>query len=199
MPSQDRETGPWTGRSLGRRGFAKELGEASTMTTDGREAGHARMRRGYLVVMVVALLALTVGIVGGTGEAEPEPREERPISLREVSPEVVARSYLSSLKLRQLDSAYLLLSDELRAGTTAQKYEVAVSLWLDEGENAWGLKYREVGKCSIEGDTAELQVVETMDGSTEPIWNWQLIRTADGWRISGLEGGPGIGQESPRK
>jgi len=111
----------------------------------------------------------------------------------------VARSYLSSLKLRQLDSAYLLLSDELRAGTTAQKYEVAVSLWLDEGENAWGLKYREVGKCSIEGDTAELQVVETMDGSTEPIWNWQLIRTADGWRISGLEGGPGIGQESPRK
>jgi len=169
------------------------------MTTDGREAGHARMRRGYLVVMVVALLALTVGIVGGTGEAEPEPREERPISLREVSPEVVARSYLSSLKLRQLDSAYLLLSDELRAGTTAQKYEVAVSLWLDEGENAWGLKYREVGKCSIEGDTAELQVVETMDGSTEPIWNWQLIRTADGWRISGLEGGPGIGQESPRK
>ena len=169
------------------------------MTTEGREAGNPQMRQDYLVVMFLALLVLTVGIVRGSGEKGTETLEERPLPLREVSPEVVARSYLSSLKLRQLDSAYLLLSDELRAGTTAQKYEVAVSLWLDEGENAWGLKYREVGKCSIEGDTAELQVVETMDGSTEPIWNWQLIRTADGWRISGLEGGPGIGQESPRK
>lgn len=156
------------------------------------------MRGGYLVVMIVALLALTVGLVRGTGEAEPDSREERPPSLREVSPEVVARSYLSSLKLRQLDSAYLLLSDDLKAGTKAQEYESAVSLWLDEGENAWELKYREVGECSIEGDSAELQVVVTRDGSTEPTWNWQLTRTTAGWRISGLEGGPGIGQESPK-
>ena len=169
------------------------------MTTEGREAGNPQMRQDYLVVMFLALLVLTVGIVRGSGEKGTETLEERPLPLREVSPEVVARSYLSSLKLRQLDSAYLLLSDDLKAGTAAQHYESAVSLWLDEGENAWGLKYREVGGCSIEGDTADLEVIVNIDDSTEPNWKWQLVRTTDGWRISRLEGGPGIGQESPRE
>ena len=75
------------------------------MTTEGREAGNPQMRQDYLVVMFLALLVLTVGIVRGSGEKGTETLEERPLPLREVSPEVVARSYLSSLKLRQLDSA----------------------------------------------------------------------------------------------
>lgn len=161
------------------------------MSTEGRVAGVSSSRWGYLVIVVVALVALMVGIIRGSG-SEPERVEERPIPLREVSPDVVARSYLSSLKLRQLESAYLLLSDELRAGTTLQDYENAVTLWLSEGENAWGLKYREVGDCIIQDDTARLFVTNT-DGSAESRWEWQLVRTAQGWRLFTLKGGPGIG------
>ena len=170
------------------------------MSIEGREGGDFNPHWGYLVFMLVAVLALVVGFVRGSGTSEHETPEERPLSLREVSPEVVARSYLSSLKLRQLDSAYLLLSEELRAATPAGEYEGAVALWLDEGEHAWGLKYREVGECTLEGDTARLQVVvDSTDGPTEPIWEWQLVRTNEGWRISRLEGGPGIGRGRTKK
>lgn len=170
------------------------------MSTDGREGRDFNPHWGYLVLMLVALLALVVGFFRGSGPSEQETPKERPLSLREVSPEVVARSYLSSLKLRQLDSAYLLLSEELRAATPAGDYEGAVAVWLDEGENAWELKYREVGECTIEGDTARLQVVpDDTDGSTEPSWEWQLVRTDEGWRLSKLEGGPGIGRGRPKR
>ena len=163
------------------------------MSSEGRENESSRLRWGYLAFLLLVFVTLMVAIVRGAATEEPEKQAERPLPLREVSPEVVAQSYLSSLKLRHLDSAYLLLSAELRARASEDGFERSVSLWLDEGENAWELKYRVVGECTLEGNTARLFVLAETGAAEQTEWEWHLLRTTDGWRLSDFQKGPKFG------
>jgi hypothetical protein len=150
-----------------------------------------------ILVVVGALGTIVVGFVTLFQQTEQQDGDEL-VKLTEASPQTVAQSFLSAVRLHHWDSAYLLLTEGARQKASFEQFEETVSNWMDQGQNAWDLKYRRVGDLSLDGTSAFVTIESEAPDSGLEVWEWRLERDDEGWRISELSEGLLIGRSTAK-
>lgn len=140
----------------------------------------------------VVMLVVGLGVWSALPSKPPEPLTESVVTPQTAEAETVARSYLMSLKVRQWESAYYFLHDQVKQRLTLEDYEISMNRWADQEQNAWSLKSISLKSVHYSENSARADLVTTKpDGESS---NWQLLLAPEGssWRITESQGGPPI-------
>ncbi len=140
---------------------------------------------GFLLLLALAWWGAGVTFHLGQKPTTPPP----PRSVNEAAPIVVAASYLSRVRFKELASAYELLSARQQKHIPRALFEKEAAAWLRNSRNVWELDYRRAGTPTVVGRRADV-IIQPAPG-TRP-WSYKLVQESDGgpWKLDRWDGGP---------
>lgn len=140
---------------------------------------------------VLAVVLAGFWLMGGMMfSSQPKPSAQPAPTPTAFSPEVVAGSFLSQIKLEYWDAAYDLLSSDRKSRLSAELFRRNVGEFWSVEENRWELRYRQLGAPRLHGSVCRISV-RAIRGGGRP-WEWELHKDGEEWKIYTLDGAFGL-------
>jgi hypothetical protein len=162
------------------------------LARDSGEAGSETLKQWLAVGVVSFLIVFAFGAFKVSQDIKPPLPSTETIKPAQAEVETVVKSFLTALKVRQFDSAHYFLASSFQERYQPQAFQKVMSRWLDQDQNGWDLKYREVVQVTEKVGRAEVTVRSKADDKRRRDWKWSLVKQPDGWKLFGFQGGPPV-------
>lgn len=142
---------------------------------------------GSVFFVLLAVIWLIGGLIFGS---PPVTRAQPSPTPTPLSPEAVAGSFLSQVKLEYWDSAYDLLAAEQQEKLSPEQFRKALGEYWAKEDNRWDMRYRRPGEARLHGSVCTLTIRATR-GEGRP-WKWELRQQGQDWKVYELGGAFGL-------